>query len=280
MQEVGSNPHQTARELLDQMLGKRLTSISRRILHDPDETACAFEWLTGFDLRFGRHVIYIDVDPDDDTLLISRSPRHDDDDTFIIDGSSHPLWKPILGKPLTFAWTMVNSRGYLDGLAFAFETYAPSATLVAAGSQIHEFSNHDRDRRVAEAASTTTEQDITQAVDALVSNLVYIANKAANRAAHEASKNAHGRGRSGRLTIAPRGLTGGPARTRSAAELTKLRDQAQAYIKDNPGCRVDQITKALDTTNTPALRAMIQELQRAGTVTRPKARAAKSNPTR
>ncbi|WP_437689899.1 DUF6334 family protein [Sorangium sp. So ce176] len=279
MQEVEPNPHKTARELLDLLVGKRLTSISRRIFHDPDETACVFEWLTGLELRFGRHVIHIDVDPNDDTLLISKAPR-EDDDTLIIDGSSHPLWRPILGKPLMFAWTMINSRGYLDGLAFAFETYAPSATLVAAGSQIHEFSNHDRDRRVAEAATASAQMGINQAVDALVSDLVYIVNKTTSKAVHEASKDRRGRAKTGRSPGAPRSSAGETARTRSSAGLAKLRDEARTFIENNPQCHAAQIARALGTTNTPEFRAVIQELRQAGTVARAKGRVTRSSPTR
>ncbi|WP_433932903.1 DUF6334 family protein [Sorangium cellulosum] len=279
MQEVEPNPHKTARELLDLLIGKRLTSISRRIFNDPDETACVFEWLTGLDLRFGRHVVHIDVDPNDDTLLISKAPRQDDD-TLIVDGSSHPLWRPVLGKPLMFAWTMINSRGYLDGLAFAFETYAPFATLVAAGSQIHEFSNHDRDRRVAAAATTSAQQGISQAVDALVSDLVYVVNKAASKAAPGVSKDVRGRAKASRSPRAPRSSAGEMGRTRSSAGLAELRDRARAFIENNPECHAAQIARALGTTNTPGFRAVIQELRQAGLVTRPKGRVARSGPSR
>lgn len=277
MQEIKPSSHDTTRQILDRMIGKRLTSINRRILHISNKNACSFEWLTGLELRFGRHAIHISVDADDDTLIVSRTP-HEDQDTILINGSSHPLWKPVSGKRLAFSWTMINSRGYLDGLAFAFETYAPYATIVAAGGQIHEFSNHDRDRRIPEETATPTEQGINQAIDTLVSNLVYIVDKATQRAAYGKSEQQQARIR--RPSGASRSSTERLAQTRPSAAPGALRAQAEGYIRDNPSSDMDQITKALGTTSKSAARAVIQELQRTGDVARPKRRTARSNPVR
>lgn len=272
MQEIEPTRDQETRTLLDSMVGKKLTSITRHVLNDPDETVCTFEWLVGLDLRFGRSVLHVDVNPDDDTLVVTkaRRQRSPDADVLVIDRASHPLWMPLMGQPLAFAWTMVNSRGYLDGLAFAFNTYAPSAMLIAAGSQIHEFSAYSRDRRVSEAAAhaahEATQHRIDQAVDAFASDTVCITGKAAAIAATEALKEKHGRHEPTRRRKTARGSGAGLARSHTPAKDMRLLERVYEYIKNNPRQTIAQISRGIGITDSSKVRSAIGELEQRGDI--------------
>ncbi|AUX23598.1 uncharacterized protein SOCEGT47_041250 [Sorangium cellulosum] len=278
MQEVESARHPEIRALLDSMVGKRLTSITRHVLNDPDETACAFEWLVGLDLRFGRSVLRIDVNPDDDTLVVAkaRQQRRSGPDTLIIDGASHPLWRPAMGQTLAFAWTMVNSKGYLDGLAFAFDVYAPSAMLVSAGSQIHEFSAQDRDRRVSEttaihaptATHGPTKHSVNQAIDAFISNIVNITRKAAARAAAEALKGNHGPAAPAHEPKAARGSGANLARSRMPSKDPRLTERVYDYIRNHPGHDITQISRGIGVIDRSKVQSAIRKLQDRGDIRR------------
>jgi len=90
------------------------------------------------ELTFDALAVLISVDIDSDTLVIEPSVGMSDD-------YNHPLpsdfWRPMIGQYLIEAWSMQNSRGYVDALQLAFRPQSnagPTTTvqLVSIASHI------------------------------------------------------------------------------------------------------------------------------------------------
>jgi hypothetical protein len=70
-------------------------------------------------LRFSVSTLWVSVNPDDDSLVLSETVPPSD--TVEISSVADRLpWASAIGSPILWAWRMINHQGYFDGVQIAF----------------------------------------------------------------------------------------------------------------------------------------------------------------
>jgi len=127
---------------LGRLVGRPLLRVEHRCFAsaDPSDAPRAHDWVTDIKLTFQGRTLCIAVDPDTDTLSIGSSRVRARSDQVWRDATSRKPWRRWIGSPLRFAWTCINTSGYLDGVQLGFREYHPAVFLLAVASAIHEYS--------------------------------------------------------------------------------------------------------------------------------------------
>lgn len=95
-------------------------------------------------LTFGKSPVCVEIDPDFDSLWLTRDMRptsgaHER----VEDASSSGLWKACLGLPIRWAWVLTDQQGYSDGLQLTLGSNEfveePTIQMIGIGSRIRIF---------------------------------------------------------------------------------------------------------------------------------------------
>jgi hypothetical protein len=84
----------------------------------------------GIHLAFSETEIFVHAEGNDDSIRVLRTPP-----ATLLDGSICKVpapteWAPAIGKPVLWAWAMINTQGRNDGIQIEFGTVdRPSITV-------------------------------------------------------------------------------------------------------------------------------------------------------
>lgn len=142
---------------IDNIIGQKLDEISIVQYKDSEDPY----WTESVILKFQKihYVINVNADTDEVEVLFHDQSKALTQDQFQVDSgnviriSIHPenALFSLLGRKLTWVWTMTNNQGYSDGIQFQFDSKTNNIVqfiAIASGLQINVLNSTDSPNRL------------------------------------------------------------------------------------------------------------------------------------
>ena len=88
--------------------------------------------LAYLNLQFEKTNYFIKIQENTDEIDIVETINLENMTTI----ATHPIWMQFIGKELLWAWLLINSQGYRDGIRFEFKGINTAVELVAISSSL------------------------------------------------------------------------------------------------------------------------------------------------